>query len=71
MFIKNVLKQSLNIFNSKLGHQWKDRKSSYQVRQILATFSNLVALILGYNSVKGFRVTKIVKTLPLKGSGAN
>ena len=31
----------------KLGPQWKDRENSYQVRQILVLFCNLVALILG------------------------
>ena len=34
-------------------------KSSYQVKQILAIFRNLVAL----NSVKGLRITKIVKEI--------
>ena len=29
------------------GPQWKDRESSYQVRQILGLFCELVALILG------------------------
>ena len=63
MFIKNVLKQSWNIFNSKLGHQWKDGTSSYQVRQILATFSNLIALTLSRKSVKDIKVSKIVKEI--------
>ena len=39
----------------------KIRKSSFQVLQILAIFWNLIALTLGYNSVKSLRVTKIVK----------
>ena len=39
----------------------KIENKNYQVRQILATFSNLIALILGQNSVNGIRVTKIVK----------
>ena len=46
-FLKNVLKQTSNYFNTKFGTQSKDRKSSYQVREILAIFSNIIALILG------------------------
>ena len=38
-------------------------KSSYEVRQILAIFTNLIALILGQHSVKGLRVAKIVKKI--------
>ena len=34
-FAKNILKQTWNTFNTKLQAQWKDPKSSYQVRQIL------------------------------------
>ena len=51
----------------------KIRKSSFQVLQILAIFWNLIALTLGYNSVKSLRVTKIVKKKKknLKGSGAS
>ena len=63
MFTKNVLQQSWNIFNSKLGHQWKDMKRSYQAKQILATFSNLIALILGWKSVKDIKFFKIVKEI--------
>ena len=48
-------------------NQLKDRKSSYQVRQILAGFCNLIALILSQKCVKGFRVTKIVKEIEFKG----
>ena len=44
IFLKNVLKQ---IFNTKFQPHWKDRKSSYQVRQILGLFCHLIALILG------------------------
>ena len=47
IFLKTVLKQTWNCFNTKFGPQWKDQKSSYQVRQILVIFSNLIALILG------------------------
>ena len=49
----------------------KNRKSSYQVSQILALSCNLIALILGQNCVKDFRVSKLQKKLSLKGSGAS
>ena len=39
----------------------KIHNKNYQIRQILATFSNLIALILGWDSGKGIRVTKIVE----------
>ena len=42
-----VADQAWKSFNTKFEPQWKDGKSSYQVRQILALFCNLVALILG------------------------
>ena len=47
IFLKNVLHQAWKIFNTKFEPQWKDRKSSYQVRQMLALFCKPVALILG------------------------
>ena len=47
IFLKNVLKQTWMSFNTKFQRQWKDRKSSYQVKQILEPFCNLIALILG------------------------
>ena len=34
-------------FNTKSGPQWKDRKSSSQVKQIFVLFCKLVALNLG------------------------
>ena len=55
-FLKKVL-------NSKFGPQWKYRKSSYKVRQMLALICNLVVLILSSNCAKGLRVTKIVKQI--------
>ena len=36
------------------------------MRQVLGIFSHLIALILGYNSVKGLRVTKNVKEIKFK-----
>ena len=47
IFLKTFLKQTWNAFNTKFQPQWKDRKSSYQVRQILGLFSDFIALILG------------------------
>ena len=47
IFLKNVLDQTWKAFNTKFGPQWEDRESSYQIRQILALFCKLVALILG------------------------
>ena len=40
IFQKNVLDQTWNTFDTKIEYQWKDRETSYQVRQILALFSN-------------------------------
>ena len=39
----------------------KSSKSSNQIRQISAVFYQLIALILGWNCMKGIRVTKIVE----------
>ena len=51
----------------KFWPQWKDRTSSYQVRQILALFCNLITLILGENYVKGLRITKIDNDIKFEG----
>ena len=67
IFLKNVLNQTWRSFNIKLQSQWKDRKSSYIVRQILALFCNLIALILEWHCVKGLRVNKIVKKIKFEG----
>ena len=45
----------------------KIENKNYQVRQILATFSNLIALMLGWNSVKSIKVTKIAKEIKFEG----
>ena len=37
-FAKSVLNQTWNSFNTKFEPQWEDRKSSYQVRQLLGVF---------------------------------
>ena len=46
----------------------KDRENSYQVRHILGLFCQLIALILGQNSVKGLKVTKNVKEIKFEGT---
>ena len=45
IFLKNVLYQTLKSFSGKFGSHWKARKSSYQVRNVLAPFCTLVALV--------------------------
>ena len=45
--LKIILDQTLKAFNSKFELHWKDQKSSYQVRQVLAHFCKFVKLILG------------------------
>ena len=62
-FQKKFLKQTWKSFSTKFRHQWKGRKSSYKVKQILKTFYNLIALILSQNCLKGLRVTKIVQEI--------
>ena len=67
IFLKNRRRPTWKAFNTKFGPQWKDRESSYQVRQILAFFCKLVALILDWNCLKGLTVTKIVKQIKFEG----
>ena len=64
----NVLNQFWKSFDTKFGPQSKNLISSYQVRQNLALFWNLVALILGWNYAKGFIVTKFVKKNKFEGA---
>ena len=48
-FYKSKLDQTwkaFNAVNTKFEPQWKDRESSYQVRQILAFFCKFAALNL-------------------------
>ena len=46
VFLKKRARPNQRSFHTKFGPQLKDRKSSYEVRQILALFCNLIALIL-------------------------
>ena len=62
-----MLKQTWHSFNTKFQTQRKDGESSYQVRIILGLFCHSIALILGLNSVKDFRVAKNVKEIKLEG----
>ena len=66
-FLKSLLKQNWNSFNPKFPPQWKDSKTSYQVRHIPAHFCNLIALVLGSNSVIDVSVTKNIKELTFEG----
>ena len=50
-----------------LQTQRKDEESSYQVRIILGLFCHWMALILGLNNVKDFRVAKNVKEIKFEG----
>ena len=47
IFLENVIHQTSRAFNTKFGPQWKDRKSSSEVKEMFALFCKLVALILG------------------------
>ena len=66
IFLKNVLKQTRNSFNTKFQAQWKACSSSYQLKQILAVYCDLILLILGQSSVEVLGVTEIAKKLSLK-----
>ena len=67
LLAKSLLQQNRNSFNTIFQPQSKFRKSSYEVRQLLAVFCYLIALILGENSVKSFGVIKIVKEIMFGG----
>ena len=63
IFLKNVLKQSRNSFNTKFQAQWKACSSSYQLKQILAVFCDWIPLIQGQSSLEVLGVTEIVKEI--------
>ena len=67
IFLKNVLKQTRNSFNTKFQAQWKACSSSYQLKQILAVFLDLISLILCQSSVEVLGVTEIVKEIKFEG----
>ena len=62
-----MLKQTWHSFNTKFQTQREDGESSYQVKIILGLFCHSIALNLGLNSVKDFRVTKNVKEVKFEG----
>ena len=66
-FLKNVLKQTWNYFNTKFWLKWKDRERNYQARLNLGLFSHLIVLFLHQVCVKGLRVTKIFKEIKFEG----
>ena len=51
-FLKSVLNQTSNAFNTKFLPQWTDLKSSDQVTQAFSLFFQLASLTSGSNSVK-------------------
>ena len=59
--------QTWKAFNTKFKSQTKDQKSLCRVRQILGLFCISLALILGWNCVKGLRLTKNVKQIKFEG----
>ena len=61
------LEQTWKGLNIKFVPHSRDRKSSFHVRQIVALFRKLVALILSQNCVKGLRVPKTFTEINLKG----
>ena len=63
IFLKNVLKETGNTFNTKFRLQWKDWKSSFQVREILALSWNSISLTTRQNSVRSLGATKMVKEI--------
>ena len=68
IFLKNVLDQTWGSFKTEFGPRQKYRKKSYQVKQNLALFRNLVALILGWYCVKGLIVVKFIAEIGFKGA---
>ena len=71
IFLENVLEQTRRPLKTEFGPQQKYRKKSYQLRQNLALFCNLVALILGWYCVNGLMVAKFIGEIGLKGPGAS
>ena len=62
-----MVKQTRNSFNTKIQAQWKACSSSYQLKQILAVFCDLIPLILRQSSVEVFGVTENVKEIKFEG----
>ena len=71
IFLENVLDQTWRSLKTDFGPQQKYWKRSYQVRQNLALFCNLVALILGWYCVNSLMVAKFIREIGLKEPGAS
>ena len=56
--VKKVFHQTSNSFNTEFEPKWKCQKSCFQVRQNLYFFSNVAGLVLGWNCVRGNKITK-------------
>ena len=67
IFLKNVLKETRNSFNTKFQAQWKACSRSCQLKQILAVYCDLIPLLPGQSSVKVLGVTEIVKEIKFEG----
>ena len=67
IFLKYVLKQTRNSFNTKFQAQWKACSSSYQLKKILAVFCDLIAPSLGQSTVECLGVNAIVKEIKFEG----
>ena len=68
IFLKNVLNETWSSFKTEFGPRRKYRETSYRVRQNLALFRNLVALILGWYCVKGLIFAKCIKEIGFEGT---
>ena len=64
---KSILDQTWQILNSKFESQWKDWKSRYIERQILAFVCKLIALISVQKFLKSLRVMQTPKTNQIWG----
>ena len=67
-FLENILKQTLNSFNTNPQHQWKYQRPNCQVGKVFALFCNLIALTLDENDVKELRVATIAKKIKFEGA---
>ena len=61
IFLKNLLKQTWNSFDTKFKLQGKDLRSNYQVKENFRNFCHLIIIVLGQNNVIGLKVTKGLK----------
>ena len=64
MFLKSVLNQT---FNTKFVIQWKDRKSSYQVREAFTVFFQVNCSNFRLKQCKGLGFVKIVEKVKFEG----